>query len=67
MSVVNDFGKQQGLQERKDRSRISQERRHLAGDRGDDDWCLLAGGGESAVAGAQAYLRLLGDLTNSFW
>jgi hypothetical protein len=41
-----------------------QEGGHLAGDRGDDDWGLLADGAEPTIAGAQADLRLPGDVAN---
>ena len=43
-----------------------QKRRHLAGNCGNDQRVLFAGGGEPTVTGAQANLRLPGDFTNRF-
>ena len=40
---------------------------HLAGDRGDDNRRLLAGGDEPAVAGAEPDLCLPGDVADGFW
>src|SRR6516162_7158811 len=43
-----------------------QKRRHLAGNCGNDQRTLFAGGGEPTVTGAQANLRLPGDCANRF-
>jgi hypothetical protein len=44
-----------------------QKRRHLAGNCGNDQRTLFAGGGEPTVTGAQANLCLPGNLANRFW
>src|SRR6516165_8441419 len=43
-----------------------QKRRHLAGNCGNDQRTLFAGGGEPTVTGAQGNLRLPGDCANRF-